>query len=68
MIEATEYDAPNPFFTCKEWKFAEDIIARIYIDKLGHMHTQHELYDGKRWYTVPKEILELFIRALQERK
>jgi hypothetical protein len=68
MIEPTEFDAENPFFRIKEWKFAEDCVAQIVEDKFGRLGTDYRLFDGNRWLYVPIEVFNLFLKLGNARK
>lgn len=64
MIEPTEFDAVNPFFRIKEWKFEEDCIAQTVTDKMPNsiLTTDYRLFNGNRWLYVPEEVFNLFLK------
>ncbi len=57
----TEFDSPNPNYKIKQWVFQEACKAQIIEDKVGN-RDKHEVWDGLRWYSVPKEVFDLFLR------
>lgn len=67
-LETTRGDAPNPLWRCTEYRMADDCSGRHYADKAGPpdaLPDSWNLWDGARWYGVPPEVFELWLRAYE---
>ena len=65
-MKITKGGFKTPFFSYEGYYISEDCMGRItqsIPSDNSPIYPQHELWDGTRWYTVPKEVFDLWVKA-----